>query len=151
MRRLVDLLRTVPLTLVPLMVVLAVGSVSCSGGSSSAQLPTTLPPTACATDAPVGVPVVKVTVASPVDGTGSMSLLTQGSVLAGTVRLVVEADATNDDVTDVAVTRGPDASEVVVVRGVAAGDTCGVDVELAAGAYTAASGGRSVQFSVVAA
>lgn len=124
---------------------------SCSGGSSSAQLPTTLPPTTCAADVPVGVPVVKVTVAAPADGVGSMSLVTEGAVVAGTVRLVVEADPTNVDVTDVTVTVGPDATEVMVVRGVAAGDTCGVDVQLAAGAYTAASGGRSVQFAVVAA
>jgi hypothetical protein len=121
---------------------------SCSGGDGSTQLPTTLPPTTCASDAPTGQPVVRVAVVDPTDGAGSMSLVAQGDVAAGTVRLVVEADATNADVTRVVVTR--DATEVAEVRGVAAGDTCGIDVQLAAGQYTAASGGRSVAFTVVA-
>jgi hypothetical protein len=121
---------------------------SCSGGDGSTQLPTTLPPTTCAADAPTGQPVVRVSVVDPTDGVGSMGLVAQGRVVAGVVRLVVEADAANADVTQVVVTR--DDAEVVVVRGVAAGDTCGVDVQLDAGDYAAASGGRSVAFTVVA-
>lgn len=131
--------------LVPVVLLL----VSCSGGSSSAQLPTTLPPTVCAADAPAGVPVVRLSVAVPTGGVGSMSMVTLGSVVAGTVRLVVEADRANPGAVDVAVTRG--GVDVMVVRGVAAGDSCGVDVQLEAGEYTASSGGRSVTFTVVVA
>lgn len=93
--------------------------------------------------------MVRVSVADPTGGVGSMSLVTLGSVVAGTVRLVVEADPANSDSVDVAVRRA--GVEVTVVRGVAAGDSCGVDVQLQAGDYTAASGGRSVGFTVVAA
>jgi hypothetical protein len=62
------------------------------------------------------------------------------------VRIVVEADASNAEVTQLRIASGD--AEVVVIRGVAAGDSCAVDLELAAARYTASAGGRSVDFDI---
>jgi ABC-type glycerol-3-phosphate transport system substrate-binding protein len=109
---------------------------ACSG-SGTAQLPTTLPPTKCVEGAGDASRTVRVEVVAPSQGSGELS---------ANVRIVVAADASNADVAEVRLTSGD--AEVVVVRGVAAGDSCAVDLELAAGRYTAAAAGRSVDFDV---
>lgn len=118
---------------------------ACSG-SGTAQLPTTLPPTKCVEGAGDASRTVRVEVVAPSQGSGELSANVPGGLTAGTLRIVVAADASNADVAEVRLTSGD--AEVVVVRGVAAGDSCAVDLEVAAGRYTAAAAGRSVHFDV---
>ncbi|MFM7687278.1 MAG: hypothetical protein ACKPDI_15340 [Actinomycetota bacterium] len=120
---------------------------ACSGSDGTTQLPTTLPATKCVSGPGDGAPTVTFTVTDAADGSAGLSAVTQAGLLAGPVRLVVQADASNADLTEVRVTSG--GAEVAVVRGVPAGDSCAVDVELPAGRYTATSGGRSVDFDIL--
>ncbi|MEY4174383.1 MAG: hypothetical protein RI900_1548 [Actinomycetota bacterium] len=119
---------------------------SCSGSGGTAQLPTTLPATKCVGGPADGSRLITFTVIAPADGSAGLSAVAPSDVTAGPVRIVVEADASNAEVTQLRIASGD--AEVVVIRGVAAGDSCAVDLELAAARYTASAGGRSVDFDI---
>jgi hypothetical protein len=121
-------------------------AVSCSGSDATAQLPTTLPATVCADGDADRSRTVTFTVVAPADGSAGLSAVTPSVLTAGPVRIAVEADASNAEVTEVRISSA--GAEVTVVRGVPAGDSCAVDLDLAAGRYTASAGGRSVDFDV---
>lgn len=128
------------------LIALAPIAASCSGSGATAQLPTTLPATVCATGEGDRSRTVTFTVVAPTDGSAGLSAITPSVLTAGPVRIAIEADASNAEVTEVRISSA--GAEVAVVRGVPAGDSCAVDLELAAGRYTASAGGRSVDFDV---
>ena len=78
--------------------------------------------------------------------TGSMGSRTPSSLEPGTIRVVVEADEDNVEAVDVTVEGA--AGTVHTFTAVAAGTSCGADVELAAGEYTTRSGGRKTTFHI---
>ena len=119
---------------------------ACSGSDGTVQLPTTLPATKCVVGPTDESRLIIFTVTAPADGSAGLSAVAPSTLSAGPVRVVVEADVSNAEVSEVRVVSGE--AEVTVIRGVAAGDSCAVDLELPAGRYTATSGGRSVDFDV---
>ncbi len=131
------------LLLVP--VVLTV--VACSADGGATQLPSTLPPTACASGSFDEGRTVKISVDDIVDGFGGMSSRTPSNLSAGLIRVSVEADAGNKS--PITVTLSRDGTEVSVVRGVPAGAVCAVDLDLPPGHYVAKEGERDVEFDIV--
>jgi len=129
-----------------LIVLGAASAAACSGSDGTAQLPTTLPATRCVDGPTDESRLITFTVTAPADGSAGLSAITPSVLSAGSVRLAVQADPSNAELSEVRIAAG--ATEVVVIRGVPAGDTCAVDVELQAGRYTATSGGRSVDFDI---
>lgn len=119
---------------------------ACSDSDGTAQLTTTLPATRCVDGPTDESRLITFTVTAPADGSAGLSAITPSVLSAGPLRLTLQADASNADLSEVLVRSG--AVEVVAIRGVPAGDTCAVDVELQAGRYTASSGGRSVDFDI---
>jgi hypothetical protein len=132
------------LVVVPLALLLA----SCSDDGGTEQLTSSLPPTRCATGGFDQSRVVVITVDDIVGGFGGMGSRTPAGLSAGVVRITVEADAENEALVTVLLTR--DGTQVAAVSGVPAGSSCSLDVELAAGHYVATEGDRDVEFDVVA-
>ena len=116
--------------------------------SSGSNLPTasTEAPTTCVTTpAPEGR-LVSVTIDDVVDGFGSLGLQADGGLTPGIVRLEIIGDAGNASPLGVTILR--DGVAVGTVVGVAAGETCGIDLAVSAGVYHVTDGDRDVEFTV---
>jgi hypothetical protein len=134
------------LLLLPVMFGAACSDDAGTGGGTIAAV--TLPATVCATgDFDAGRTIV-VHDDDLVGGFGSFGTRTPSDLAAGTVRISVEADAENAAPANVTVTL--DGQPVTAINGVAAGSTCGVDVDLVAGHYELTNGQQSAGFDIVA-
>ncbi len=127
------------------------GIAACSdekAASSDSTVPTasTEAPTTCVTTpAPEGR-LVSVTIDDVVDGFGSLRLQADGGLTHGIVRIEVTGDANNALPLGVTILR--DGIAVGAVAGVAAGETCGIDLAVEAGVYHVTDGDRDVEFTV---
>ncbi len=130
-----------------LLVPVVLSFVACGSDSGVAQLPSTLPPTPCASGSFEEGRTVKISVDDVVDGFGGMSSRTPSDLASGLIRLSIEADAGNKSPINVTLSR--DGTEVSVVRGVPAGAVCAVDLDLRPGHYVAKEGERDVEFDII--
>ncbi len=131
--------------------VLLLSLAACSA-DKAASPETTVPtssteaPTTCVTTpAPEGR-VVSVTIDDVVDGFGSLGLRADGGLTPGIVRVEIVGDIGNASALGVTIVR--DGSPVATVSGVAAGETCGIDLEVSAGVYHVTDGDRDVEFTI---
>lgn len=136
----------------PIVILAAVSVAACSDDAKNAGPATTNssePATECAAGTADPSRTVVVTVDDLVGGFGGMGTQTPSDLEAGSIRISVEADADNESPIDVSMSL--DGSEVTVIRGVAAGTTCGVDLVLEPGHYELTDGTQHGRFDVVAA
>jgi hypothetical protein len=134
----------------PIVILAATSVAACSDDAKNAGSATTLasaPATECAAGTSDPARTVVVNVDDLVGGFGGMGTQTPSDLAAGSIRISVEADADNKSPIDVTMSRN--GSEITVIRGVAAGTTCGVDLVLEAGHYDLTDGEQHGKFDVV--
>ncbi|MCE9621775.1 MAG: hypothetical protein K8R99_05460 [Actinomycetia bacterium] len=121
---------------------------SSSQSTETTQAPTTtwLPASVCVTTPAPDGRVVSVTIDDVVGGFGSFGLQADGGLTPGIVRVEVTGDINNASPMGVTILR--DGSPVATVSGVAAGETCGIDLEVTAGVYHVTNGDSDVEFTV---
>lgn len=124
----------------------------CSSSESTERDAPTEPSPASSCVAPVGEPMVTVTVDDLVGGFGSFGTRSR-SPHAGTVDIVVEAKKDNTRPTTVIIHRASAAgAEVGRVAGVAAGQSCAISLQLEAGKYVVTADtnpGADAEFEVL--
>jgi hypothetical protein len=135
-----------------LLVLVMVGS-ACSddaGSSGGTIAAVTLPATVCATDPAPDGRLVHVTLDDVVGGFGSFGSRSDSGLTPGVVRVELEADGENAAPASVRILLGD--AQVASIDGVAAGQTCGIDVTVEVGTYRVVddAGDRDVEFDVVA-
>ena len=81
-------------------------------------------------------------------GFGGLGTRTPSDLAAGPIRISVEADADNESPIDVIVSKN--GTEVIVIRAIAAGLTCSVDLIVEPGRYDLTDGTQNGGFDVVA-
>ena len=136
--------------LLPIVILAAVSIAACSDDSQKAGTPPTTPSapaTECAAGSSDPGRTVTVTVDDLVGGFGGMGTQTPSDLEAGPIRISVEADADNESPIDV--TMSLNGSDVTVIRGVAAGTTCGVDLVVEPGHYELTDGTQHGKFDVI--
>jgi len=106
----------------------------------------TAAPTICATTPATEGRVVRVTIDDVVGGFGRLGLRADSGLTPGIVRIEVSGDIANAMPLGVTILR--DGIPVGVVDGVGAGETCGIDLEVAEGTYRVTDGDLSVEFAV---
>ncbi|CAN5652275.1 hypothetical protein BH10ACT2_BH10ACT2_02510 [soil metagenome] len=124
---------------------------ACSGGKAASSEPTvpvasTAIPTICATTPEPEGRVVVVIIDDVVNGYGSLSLRADGNLTPGIVRLEVVGDVDNASPLGVSIVR--DGFTVGSIDGVAAGETCGIDLQVSEGIYHITDGDRDVEFTI---
>lgn len=132
------------LTIVLMLPLLLVG---CS--DDGASLPSiTVAPTQCVTTPVPEGRLVHITVDDTVGGFGGLGSQASGGLTPGTLRIELEADAENATRSSIRVQLN--GADVASISGVAAGDTCGIDVEVGLGTYHVLDEyGHDVDFEVV--
>lgn len=140
--------RRLALSLILLIAVGACSDDDAGPSDASEQAASTTPATECATTPAPDGRLVRVTIDDVVDGFGSLGLAADGGLTPGTVRIEVTGDVGNASPLGVSIVR--DGVEVATVDGVAAGETCGIDLEVSEGTYHVTDGDRDVEFTVEA-
>ena len=120
---------------------------ACSDDDTATTATSTVAPTVCVTTpAPEGR-LVHVTVDDVVGGFGSMGSRSNSGLTPGVVRVELEADAENAGPTSVRITK--DGADVTTISGVAAGETCGIDLQVEVGLYVIlGEGDQDTEFEV---
>lgn len=122
---------------------------ACSDDKKAAPPTTAVPPTVCVTTPGPEDRLVHVTVDDVVSGFGSMGSRANSGLTPGVVRVELEADVENAGPTSVRIMKA--GAEVATIRGVAAGETCGIDLEVGVGTYQIlGDADQDVEFEVVA-
>jgi hypothetical protein len=132
---------------------------ACSSSKSAVEVVSSsiadVPATTCATSAADEGRTVTIKVDDLVGGFGGIGSRTPSGLSAGTIRVAIEADAENAGPVDAVLhADSADGAAITTIRGVAAGTTCGVDVDLQAGHYVVTSSlnpGSNAKFDIVAA
>ena len=106
---------------------------ACSNDEAAAPTAPTAAPTECVTTAAPDGRLVHVTLDDIVGGFGSLGSRSNSGLTPGVVRVELEADAENAGPASVRIMKG--GAEVATIAGVAAGTTCGIDLEVAVGTY----------------
>lgn len=130
----------------PQLVALALSLAACSSSKATTPLPTTVPPTVCATTAGEAARIVKVTVDDANGKSGGLFSQAPPGLVAGTVRIEVTTDSGNVQPSDVLLAR--EGTTVASVLGVPPGSVCAIDVTLSAGHYEVHETGRTIAFDV---
>jgi len=92
---------------------------------------------------------VHVTLDDIVGGFGSLGSRSNSGLTPGVVRVELEADVENAGLASVRIMK--DGAEVATIASVAAGATCGIDLEVAVGTYQIlGEGDQDVEFEVAA-
>lgn len=122
---------------------------ACSDDKTTTPPTATVPPTVCVTTPAPEDRLVHVTVDDIVGGFGSMGSRADSGLTPGEVRVELEADAENAGPTSVRIMK--DGAEVSMIGGVAAGETCGIDLAVEVGLYQIlGDNDQDVEFEVVA-
>lgn len=114
---------------------------------SSESSSVSLPPTECATTPGPEGHFVRVNVDDIVGGFGGLASRSDADMKPGVVRIEVTGDPENAEPVNVTVMQGD--TELAAINGVAAGETCGIDLDLGAGTYRVVEGDRDVEFVIV--
>ena len=124
---------------------------ACSDDNAASPSPATaaLPATVCVTSQPPDGRLVHLTLDDTVDGFGSLGSRANDGLTPGVIRVELEADAENADPAVVRITL--DGAPAATIAGVAAGTTCGIDLDATVGTYHVLDDfGHDVEFDVVA-
>ena len=130
----------------------ATSLVACSDDANDGGAATSAPSAPATECAPAGTDDPSRTVSVQVDdlvgGFGGLGTRTPSDLAAGPIRISVEADADNESPIDVIVSKN--GTEVIVIRAIAAGLTCSVDLIVEPGRYELTDGTQNGGFDVVA-
>jgi hypothetical protein len=122
---------------------------ACSDDTSSSPTTTPLVATVCVATAAPDDRLVHVTLDDIVGGFGSLGSRSSSGLTPGVVRVELEADGENAGPASVRIMK--DGAEVATIQGVAAGATCGIDLDVVVGTYQIlGEADQDVEFEVAA-
>jgi hypothetical protein len=122
--------------------------VACSNETPAAPT-STLAATLCVSTPAPDDRLVHVTLDDVVGGFGSLGSRSSSGLTPGVVRVELEADGENAGPASVRIMK--DGAQVATIQGVAAGETCGIDLEVVVGTYQIlGEADQDVEFEVTA-
>ena len=116
-----------------ILLVVPMALAACSDDETSTPTTAALPATVCVTTPVPEGRLIHVTLDDVVGGFGSLGSRASSGLTPGVVRVELEADAENAGLASVRIIK--DGAEVSTIAGVAAGATCGIDLNVTVGTY----------------